>query len=377
MRPDFDVLIAGAGPAGCAAAISLADFAPELTVCLADAPAREDFRIGETVPPPIRPLLEHLGLWQQFAGDRHCPSYRTVSAWGSPLLASNEFLFQTQQVGWRLDRVRFDAMLREAAAARGAAHVAAKVAVLAFAEGAWRVHLADRPAVTARFAIDATGRAAVLARAQGLRPATIDRLVGCFVPFADAPDDGEGLMIEACPDGYWYSATVPNGVRMIASLSDADLIRAHGLAGLDRWMQALGQTRHVRATAAGARPLAAPKLVAAGSRHLIGDTRLPLLPIGDAASCFDPVSGQGILKALRSGIFASYAAADFLRHGDATGVKRYRALVSREFSAYRKTWRDYYALERRWPDRPFWRRRHGDGGRDKTSPPSGNAEMTA
>jgi 2-polyprenyl-6-methoxyphenol hydroxylase-like FAD-dependent oxidoreductase len=33
---DFDVLIAGAGPAGCATALSLADFAPGLRVCLLD-----------------------------------------------------------------------------------------------------------------------------------------------------------------------------------------------------------------------------------------------------------------------------------------------------------------------------------------------------
>src|SRR2546422_9913481 len=61
---DFDVLIAGAGPAGCAGAISLADFAPGLSVCLVDAP--QGFRIGETVPPQIRPVLEHLGVWRSF-----------------------------------------------------------------------------------------------------------------------------------------------------------------------------------------------------------------------------------------------------------------------------------------------------------------------
>jgi len=33
---DFDVLIAGAGPAGCATALSLADFAPDLRVGLID-----------------------------------------------------------------------------------------------------------------------------------------------------------------------------------------------------------------------------------------------------------------------------------------------------------------------------------------------------
>lgn len=45
-------------------------------------------------------------------------------------------------------------------------------------------------------------------------------------------------------------------------------------------------------------------------------------------SCFDPLSSQGILKALRSGIFASYAIVDRLLHADdGHGCARYAALI--------------------------------------------------
>lgn len=357
---EFDVLIAGAGPAGCAAAISLADFAPELRICLA-AP-ESGLCVGETVPPQIRPILEHLGVWSAFAGDRHCPSYRTVSAWGGPHLLGNEFLFQTQQVGWRLDRGRFDRMMRRAATARAASHHAAKVVDLSFLDGAWRIRLGDGAAIAARLAIDASGRAAALGRRQGMRPADVDRLIGCVVEFDGAPDDGSGLTIESFADGWWYSAAVPDGRRIIALMSDADLIRSSALGGLEGWMQALEKTSHVRSTSAGATPLGPPRKVAAGSRSLTGDTRLPLICVGDAAACFDPICGLGIVKALRSGIYASYAAADYLRRADETGLRRHRALMQAEFAAYRQTLREYYALERRWPERPFWRRRRDDVG---------------
>jgi len=94
-----------------------------------------------------------------------------------------------------------------------------------------------------------------------------------------------------------------------------------------------------------------------GSCHVAGETSLPIIAVGDAASCFDPISGQGIVKALRSGVFASYAAADFLCRGDDTGLARYRSLTVREFAAYRQTLADYYAPERRWAERPFWQGR--------------------
>jgi 2-polyprenyl-6-methoxyphenol hydroxylase-like FAD-dependent oxidoreductase len=47
---NLDVLIAGSGPAGCATALSLTTFAPELRVGLVDGSGRDEARIGETVP---------------------------------------------------------------------------------------------------------------------------------------------------------------------------------------------------------------------------------------------------------------------------------------------------------------------------------------
>ena len=357
---DFDVVVVGGGPAGCATAISLSDFAPALSVCLIDAPPREGALVGETVPPQVGPLLKHLGQWPGFLADDHCASYRTVSAWGDPQLASNEFLFHTHQVGWRLDRRRFNRMMMCATRERVAALVAAKAGGIALTAGKWRV-LADGAAITARFAVDATGRSGALARSQGVRPTVRDRLLGCFVLFGGAPDDGEGLMIEAAPDGWWYSAAVPGGRRIIACMSDADMVRARGLGQFEGWMRAFSETSHVRGTVAAATPVGPPRLVPAGSQSAAQDEAHPFLSVGDAASCFDPISGQGIVKALRSGIYASYAIGDLLLRGDASGLARYRAFIADEFSCYMATLRDYYAIERRWPDRAFWRRRSGNG----------------
>jgi flavin-dependent dehydrogenase len=354
---DFDVAIAGAGPAGCATAISLADHAPDLRVCLVDAPASDALRVGETVPPLIRPILAHLKLWTRFSADRHAPSYRTLSAWGSAELASNEFLFQTEQVGWRLDRARFDAMMLAVATERIAGHAATTVAGLAFADGRWRIALRDGTRLLARCAVDATGRSATLSRLHGLRPRRHDRLVGAIALYDTAGDDGEGLLIETFAEGWWYTAAIPGGRRVVACMCDADAVRALGLADMDRWTARLAQTRHVHRMIAPARACAPPVVRPAGSRRSSAETALPLLCVGDAASCFDPVSGQGIVKALRSGIFASYAIADLLCRGDGDGVMRYRRFVADEFAGYLHTLCAYYSLETRWPDSPFWQRR--------------------
>jgi 2-polyprenyl-6-methoxyphenol hydroxylase-like FAD-dependent oxidoreductase len=365
---DFDVLIAGAGPAGAATAISLADFAPGLRVCLLDAPATDAVRVGETLPPQIKPILEHLKVWKPFEADGHRPSYRTVSAWGGPELLGNEFLSQTHQVGWRLDRVRFDALLRAKAAERAALRIA-QVSQAVWGDGEWRVRLDGGANHAARFLVDATGRGAMVARTQGVRFENLDRLVGSVMLFDEAPDDGLGLLIETFSDGWWYTAALPEGRRIVAAMSDADLVRSLGLNRHDGFMQALHATRHVGQAVAAARPVGSPVPRPAGSRHITRNTALPLLCVGDAASCFDPVSGQGIFKALRSGIFASYAIGDYLCRNDDTGLKRYRQFVADEFAGYRKTLHEFYAMEPRWADRPFWRRRSSGEAQEKRAAP--------
>jgi flavin-dependent dehydrogenase len=362
---DLDVFIAGAGPAGCAAAISLARFAPELRVGLADAHQPGALRVGEGLPPPIKPILQHLGLWHRFGADGHCASYRTLSAWGDARLGSNEFLLQPDQVGWRLDRDRFDAMMLEAAAQRATLYLAARVTGLTRADdsvdGSWRIACGDGTIHAARVVVDATGRAAELARLHGLRPSRIDKLVGCFVHFAGDADDDQELTLEAFADGWWYAAAIPGARRVVACMTDTDLVRRLGIGRIEHFMRALDATHHVGRAALTLRPLGPPRLRPAGSQILMGPAPRSLICVGDAASCFDPISAQGIVKALRSGIFASYAVADWLIRADDSGIRRYRALVQEEFAAYRRTLSDYYAIEHRWSGRPFWRRRHGEG----------------
>jgi 2-polyprenyl-6-methoxyphenol hydroxylase-like FAD-dependent oxidoreductase len=335
----FDVLIAGAGPAGCATALSLANFAPNLRVGLVDGSAAGHARIGEAVPPPIRPVLVHLGVWDAFIAAGHCPSYRTVAAWGDSRLTSNEFVFHAQQAGWRLDRAVFDAMLIQAAtSSRRAVHLRSKVVALAHHEPGWRVSLSDGTAHTARFVVDATGRAATVARRCSFRAVNLDTLVGCCLHTASRSDGTEGLMVETFAEGWWYTAAVPGGGRVIACMTDADRVRPLGLSCGEGLERLLAETKHIQQVVDISRPIDRPKIYPASSRRLQGKT-LPLLCVGDAAMCYDPVSGQGIIKALRSGIFAAYAIGDFLSNGDVRGLSRYCLMLNREFVAYQEALR--------------------------------------
>jgi flavin-dependent dehydrogenase len=86
-------------------------------------------------------------------------------------------------------------------------------------------------------------------------------------------------------------------------------------------------------------------------------TGFRFLCAGDAASAFDPISGHGAVKAMRSGIFAAYAATDCLVRQDDKALDRYGAWIMREVTAYGAALREHYGSESRWAGRLFWRRR--------------------
>jgi len=80
------------------------------------------------------------------------------------------------------------------------------------------------------------------------------------------------------------------------------------------------------------------------------------LAVGDAASTYDPISSQGIYKALRNGLEAAKAIASYL-HGDSQGLKEYESAITSQFDNY-LTYRNYfYQMERRWLASPFWQQR--------------------
>ncbi len=78
---------------------------------------------------------------------------------------------------------------------------------------------------------------------------------------------------------------------------------------------------------------------------------------GDAAMAWDPLSGQGICKALESGMHAARAI-DRALNGDDSGLNDYAQWTHAQFDAYLQSRAKYYRAEQRWPDAPFWRRRH-------------------
>jgi flavin-dependent dehydrogenase len=353
----FDVAIVGGGPAGSAMALSLRAHAPSLSVVLIEGSHYEALRLGETLPPPVRPILEHLGVWRAFQEQNHRQVHGTTAAWGSAAPLDNDFIYMPSSTGWHVDRAAFDAMLTREAESLGATLVLdTRVRDAKRTDNEWRLTLSGGVILAAGFMVDATGTAA-LARRSGAAFVEADCLVG-IAGFFEYTNGDPRTTVEAFEDGWWYTAGLPDGRRVIACMTDADLARAMQLHETEEWTRRLHAMPNLGEIARRSNPSGPLVVRSAASRRLEPAAGANWLAVGDSASRFDPLSSQGIVKALRSGTFGSYAISDLLTRGDNSGLERYRRYVSEEFESYAEVRTKYYREEQRWPLSEFWRRRH-------------------
>ncbi|GAB4210759.1 MAG: tryptophan 7-halogenase [Roseiflexaceae bacterium] len=372
----FDIVVLGGGPAGAAAALALARTGC-YRVLLVERSAYDAPRIGETLSPGARNLLIYLGVWEQFLADGHQPAFGTMAAWGSPELFARDFIFTPFGHGWHLDRQRFDAMLARTAEAAGAS-LWCNTLLHGCAPGpggGWRLYLRRNGApvgLSARCVLDAGGRAAGLARRLGARSLRIDRLVGLagllHFPQGLAPDTN--TLVEGCPDGWWYSARLPGDMLIVALMSDPDLLRQRGLLQPEAWRAALARMPYTAARATGGVLAGRPRIYPAHSARLEQPFGPGWAAAGDAACSHDPLSSSGIPRALDSGVRAARGLDIWLRHGDNRELHAYAELLRQQFDQYLASWLRYYRMEQRWPDAPFWQRRHALAGTmPHTDPP--------
>ncbi|MEU5262763.1 tryptophan 7-halogenase [Amycolatopsis sp. NPDC021455] len=343
----LDVAVIGGGPAGSATALLLARLGADVGLYLA-APGYERPRLGESLPPAVNPVLHELGVGAEFAALGALPSYGTSGAWGTDEVSSQSFLFSPHGTGWHVDRARFDEMLVTAAARAGATVFPARVRRVRRIAGGFTVDAAIPASADA--VVDATGRAARISRGLHARPARHDRLV-CAArvvprrgdePFCDT-------FVEAVAEGWWYSAPLPDGHRIVACFTDAPIAARAGLATPAGWRAAVVATTHVRQFVCG-REESPVRLVTAAGHRLCPCAGPGWLAVGDAAFATDPLSSGGVTSALRTAIAAAAALAD----GDRAG---YSALIDAMAADYFARYSEIYGWERRFPTSAFWRSR--------------------
>ncbi|WP_415919896.1 FAD-dependent oxidoreductase [Tateyamaria sp. SN6-1] len=355
MTRHVDVAIIGGGPAGTAAAITLRK-RPDISVAVLERGTYAAPKVGESLSPGARGLLQYLGLWETFETEQRLSLLGTEAAWGSDVLGGMDFILTLHGAGWALDRQRFEQMMADAAQRSGAEiRTGTTVAACRYDGTLWHIDC-GRDTLTARYVIDAAGRMSRFATGHGARRQRNDSLTALCARLPRAPGTAQMTRVEAVEYGWWYTAPLPSGALITCLFSDADRIHALRLSDPQVWAAKLAQTQHLPALIDGAivPPAALETLPAFSSLLRSSPSEVPMIAAGDAIAARDPLSSSGIPNAMGSGIQAARVAADWL-FGKGALRAAYEESVALDHAAYLKThWRTY-RTEARWPDAPFWR----------------------
>ena len=335
------VLVAGGGPAGLAAAIALAERQIDVVVVDPEPPAPALSRC-EMLPAAAHAILARLDLLSVL--DTSVALRGVISLWDNTVPIDHAAAMPgVSDFGWSIDRRTLDAALRRRADALGVKVQKGRVRRVSGQPGKWLIGLADGETRRAAFLVDATGRPASVARRLGATTTFGPDLVA--VTFNITQPLPDNLLAEATPSGWWYALPRANAGGSIGFLTT----KANGLQDSAQLIEAGQDLRLV------------PKAIAHDD-ITVSDSRMSrLFPVsapgwiatGDAAVAFDPIASQGLFNALSSGFFAGNASADVLL-ADPEGVAAYAALTERTaVRTHRLTPRQYTSSPY---DTPFWNR---------------------
>lgn len=363
MKPDLtaEVAVVGAGPAGALCARQLARFG--LQVVLVHR-ARGRQHLGESLGASAPRLLASYGLELPPSVFSPRPHDHFVR-WGG---REDRIAAQPDEDGgdregqrlvWRdlLDAWALDEARRAGVVVvEGSAATEPGGGIVVRQAGGRTVRIAA-PAL-----VDASGRSGVLTRARRQRPA--HRTTALTAHFPGGPEPG--TVVAAFADGWVWSAPLPDGQRDVTVLADTGetsgrtetvFREAVAAAGLDGFVAGEATTPIRAADATPYRldwPGDAPETTGAGGPR-------SLLPVGDAMSALDPLTGLGVQKAMDSGLTGAVALRTALARPECAGLAmQFHADKERGLaveSAARIA--GFYAEEHRFADRPFWRRRSG------------------
>lgn len=363
--PFYDVVIAGAGPAGCASAILLREAG--LTVCLADGD--EGRGIGESFPGATARLLRRLGIngmGELMTPGDYKPCTANASSWGSNEWTYIDGLSNPEGGGWHVNRRNFNGALRAKAISAGADMYNGWIDTVektidndgGSLYGTRFKNAAGLPElIHSRWLIDATGRKARIGRRFGISRRKMDEQMAAICWLRASADDSDHVTrIKSVPRGWWYTALLPEGIRVVSLQA-----LPQDVAGMVKEPSSFFNAFNfagVLPYEIGEADIIEMKAVEAGIVRTNRATVDRLICIGDTALSLDPLSSQGVFFALYSGIKAGEAIAR--SHADPSSeensLQTYQQAVDRVYEANQRSRKYHYSSELRFAGEEYWRR---------------------
>lgn len=338
----YDVVIAGAGPAGCACALALAN--RNLRVLLLDkATFPRDKVCGDAIPARAEQVLRainprHAQRLREFSEKVQIKGCRVVA----PNASHFDFFFQTK--GYCSKRLNFDHfLLGLVGEAQGVEFwQSCEVEGAERSGNLWEITLNGRPPLRSRTIVACDGAQSRLARALAgfeVDPEHHCAAVRAYYEGVEGVDEGlmEIHFIEERLPGYFWIFPVGNGVVNVGFGMLSEEVSKRRLSLRHSLEEIVADSPGLAERFEGARRIGPVK----GLGLPMGSRKLPLsgegfILCGDAAALVEPATGEGIGNAMLSGKLAAEELCGAFEMGDLSAGR----LAEYDKALYGKIWGD-------------------------------------
>lgn len=350
MSEAADATIVGAGPAGVACALLM-----QRAGMRARLIARRGYRPRppELIAPSTARRLRALGVDMRHLRDAARACRWSTSAWSDANAETFDYQLFMCEPAQAVDRAALDAVLFDRAHDSGVECIDASIVEHGIQHGRWTVRAAGSE-WRSRYLVDATGKQGLTAASRQRQHS--DRLVAVHSPWPVMPPEA-ALRIEAMQDGWWYAVPSPGGGGHMVCMTDFDQL-PRDRATRTQWLEVrYRRAGAIRDGSSACPDFAAHKALDARSSrasHFVGEQ---LLVLGDAAWSNDPLSGQGISRAIEQAERAVLAVCE----GSAMKRDSLQAFGDWCEAAHARSeqarLRTYGSAAARFPHHAFWARR--------------------
>ena len=339
----FDAVIVGAGPAGSAAAITLARSGYSVAILDKEKFPREKL-CGDFINPANWPTLRQLGVAEEilFSTGERVDKFRVTSHLGVDAEVSLGRENGAALFGVPMRRVALDALLLSHAKREGAVTLEeSKVKSLQRIKDTWKIVAETSQGnveLGAKVVVGADGRNSWVAHNQGLVKAGANsgRAIGFqFLVKSHYAIVGK-VEIHLFPGGYVGLLGIDRNLINFCFTVEKTCLEQHGSLD-DLLSSSVQENPNLKALLGNSERVGRVRStypVYFSPRRCYADG---LLLVGDAARVSEPVTGEGIYFALRSGVLAGEALHAAFQSGDlsAASLRRYAQACRRAFAVRR------------------------------------------
>lgn len=367
MKSDFDILIIGAGIAGCISAMFLH---PHYSVYVVDKENQPAFPCYESLVASSKRIFKELDILDEILSLDQSVISSSVgikSYWATKSPQYTDSIKNPEGEGLLVHKLAFVEALRKITNKKGISINGSRILNVQSQPSGWKITMKDSEStreISAKYIIDASGRANFFRNKEQLTKENLDQLV-CANAILQTDALQRVSIIYPNKTGWFYVSPMPNQQFYVSYYTDSDLWDKASLVGEEFVLQRLKDT-----------PFLAEELGLSGMTHyrnvgikaahsstlshVVGENWLAL---GDAAMTLDPLSSAGSYNSMRSAAHLSKLLIDrnFLKTASSHENQTFQQQV---YDYYSKVWRQYtqehlyyYSMEDRWNEQLFWARR--------------------